>query len=110
MSRTCNVKDMIVVLNRLVLNLLPDSMRLSSNIGFSYHTVREPRHRPHPLCSRSFELFSPANSCLCGQINDFTPHGPDSDLNFFFRLRRPAPRPQRHSNRLLAAPAPPVLV
>ena len=37
MSITCSVNDKIVVLNRrLALNLFPDSMRLSSNIGFSY--------------------------------------------------------------------------
>src|SRR5271157_552686 len=55
MSRTCNVKDMIVVLNRLVLNLLPDSMRLSSNIGFSYTT-------PYENLDTGRILFAPALS------------------------------------------------
>src|SRR5258707_6771171 len=60
MSPTCSKKDKMVVPNRLVFSLLPDSMRLSSNIGFSYiRPLRELRHRPHPLCSR----FS--SPCLC---------------------------------------------
>src|SRR6202521_3224000 len=56
MSPTCSRNDKMVVPNRLVFSLLPDSMRLSSNIGFSYiRPLRELRHRPHPLCSRSLE-------------------------------------------------------
>src|SRR5208282_2713730 len=51
MSANCPKKDKMVVLNRrLALNLFPDSMRLSSNIGFSYthQSIRELRHRPRP--------------------------------------------------------------
>src|SRR5437660_11192975 len=60
MSPTCSRKDKVVVPNRFVVSLLPDSMRLSSNIGFSYiRPLRELRHRPRPLCSRSLE------PCLC---------------------------------------------
>src|SRR6266849_5205134 len=71
MSPTCSRKDKMVVPNRLVFSLLPDSMRLSTNIGFSYiRPLRELRHRTHPLCSRTFGAFASANSCPCGQVND----------------------------------------
>ena len=36
MSPTCSKNERIVVPNRLVLSLFPDSIRLSSNMGFSY--------------------------------------------------------------------------
>src|SRR5712692_1225016 len=52
MSPTCSRKEMTVVPNRLVLSLLPDSMRLSSNIGSSYT-------RPYESLDTSSILFAP---------------------------------------------------
>ena len=43
----------VVVLPRLVFSLFPDSIRLSSNIGFSYTGPYALfRHRPLPVCSQ----------------------------------------------------------
>src|SRR5208282_2718151 len=77
--------------------------------------LRTPEHYEnldtgHILFAPTLSQLPPANSCLSGQVNDFTPDGPDLDLNFFLRLRRAASRPQRHGNRLLAPATPPILV
>src|ERR1035438_299631 len=107
MSPNCPKKDKIVVLNRrFALNRFPDSMRLSSNIGFSYT-------RPYENLDTGRILFAPGpfgswtcEPCLCkpclyGQLEILRLAG-GSGLNFFFRLRRTVARPQRHGNRLLA--------
>src|SRR5258708_14815504 len=52
-SNACNTNEIAVVAPRLVLSLPPDSIRLSSNIGFSLQqTPRILRHQPAHLCSR----------------------------------------------------------
>src|SRR5580704_16533932 len=110
MSPTCSKNDRIVVLNRLVLSLFPDSIRLSSNIGFSYQTVREFRHRPRPLCSRSMMLLGPFSSATIPPRQVQILRRANLNLNFFLRLRRVVARPQRHRNRCLAAPTAPFLI
>src|SRR5258708_32181549 len=111
MSPTCSRNDRMVVLHRLVLSLLPDSIKLSSNMGFSYtKTLRQLRHRHHPLCSLSLAAHTRANPlepCLCGQVNDFTTHRPVQAFTFSFGCAAlPVrtgmasgflPRPARHS-------------
>src|SRR5882724_3302564 len=53
-SATWKQNEMIVVMPRLVFNLLPDSMRLSSNIEDSPGTtLRILRHRLSPVCSQT---------------------------------------------------------
>ena len=67
MSPTCKTKERIVVLNRLVLSLLPDSIRLSSNIGFSYTG-------PYEILDTNRTRLAPGLliPCLSGQVADST--------------------------------------
>ncbi len=53
MSITCSTNERIVVLNRLVLSFLPDSIRLSSNMGFSYT-------RPYDILDTGHGFLAPA--------------------------------------------------
>src|ERR1700733_8240958 len=92
----CNANERIVVLScRLTLNLFPDSIRLSSNMGFSYT-------KPYDILDTGCVLLAPVlcSPCLCGQVDDFTPFVRNwlpeinslalyLDLDFLFGLARP---------------------
>src|SRR5579864_9039187 len=57
-SSACKTKEMVVVAPRFVFNRPPDSIRLSSNIGFSVQpTLRILRHRAFRLCSQNRHFY-----------------------------------------------------
>src|SRR4029077_1805987 len=65
-SNACKTNEIAVVAPRFVLSLPPDSIRLSSNIGFSVdQTLRILRHRTFPVCSQDHRF--PCNAAAASK-------------------------------------------